>query len=224
MPGLGAKEDSYVDIIRDAWKPLLSRREIRQALWSLMLGLFIVFVGVGSLFVIKIPEIGPIFGGVFFIGWGASTLWSYRPQFRAWRTIGDVHLEFADGALVTGETSTLDIVVRPRRACTIGAASLMFYAKDSRGPAAIGDPWRSGLVFDAPLPSPADLPVGAETRIGTIVALEPAAPSSHFDSDYVRQWFVMAKLQTTDGREWEREYPILVYPGAQAALATMGTD
>jgi hypothetical protein len=57
-----------------------------------------------------------------------------------------------------------------------------------------------------------------------MVALDPAAPSCHFDSDYVRQWFVVAKLQCSDGREWEREYPVLVYPGGAGVAAAPAVE
>ncbi len=211
MSSLGSKESFYLDLVRDAWSPLLKQREVRQAIFTTVVGFLIVTVGGAALFVV--PDIGPFFAGFFVLGWGGTNLWQRRHLYRAWRQIGDVHLEFEDGALIAGEAGTIEIVVVPRRAGTIASASLTLWAKDSRGPAATGTTFTTGLVFDVPLPADPALVAGTESRLPIAVALDPSAPPSHFDSDYTRQWHVTASLALTDGRTWTREYPLLVYPG-----------
>lgn len=207
MTSLGSKQSFYLDLIRDAWLPIPSRREVKQALWVLAIGLFCI--GGGGYAMLVSADFTPFLAGIAFTGWGGHTLWQYRGLWRAWRTIGPVRLEFPAGALVVGELGTFDVVVRPRRAGEAVAAAITVWCRDSRGPAASA-PWHQGLVFDAPIPPTVPLPSGAETRIAVHVALDPAAPPSRFERDYTRQWFVKAELALGDGRRWEREYPVVV--------------
>jgi hypothetical protein len=160
----------------------------------------------------------PFVAGLAFVGWSISTAWPYRDALRAWRQIGPVHLEFADGGLVAGEVGAFELVVRPRRGGMITTASLTIRAKDSRG-AAASAPWHQGLTFDAALASLPDLVAGREVRLPVLVALDPAAPASHFERGYTRQWWATAVLQLADGRSWTREYPVLVYPGSAVTSA-----
>lgn len=214
MPGLGSKEAFYLDLIRDAWGPIPARREVRQASWVLGIGLFCVLGGGYAMLVAA--DFTPFFAGLAFTGWAGHTLWQYRGAFRAWRTIGPVRLEFAAGALITGELGTFELVVQPRRAGEITAASLTVWCRDSRGPTASA-PWHQGLVYDAAVPPGVALARGTEARVPVLVALDPSAPPSRFERDYTRQWFVKAELRLGDGRAWEREYPVVVQSGGAGA-------
>lgn len=215
MAGFGSKEAFYRDLRRDAWAPLGSRRDVKQALLVLVIGLFCV--GGGGYALLLSADITPFFAGLAFTGWGASTLWQYRGAWRAWRGIGDVALAFADDALVAGEVGTFEIVVRPRRTGVVQAASLTIWCRDSRGPAACA-PWHQGLVFDADVPT-TPLARGTETRIPVLVAVDPAAPPSRFERDVVRQWCVLAELTLTDGRRWTREYPVFLQAAPAGAAS-----
>lgn len=217
MPGLGSKESFYLDLVRDAWGPLTARREVRQAAWVLAIGLFCI--GGGGYAMLVSADFTPFFAGLAFTGWAANTLWQYRGAVRAWRSIGPVRLEFTAGALVAGEVGTFEIVVRPRRRGTVAAAAITIWCKDSRGPSASA-PWSQGLVYDADATSLPPLEAGREGRLPVLVALDPAAPPSRFERDYVRQWLCKAELTLADGRQWVREYPVLVYPGVMGPATT----
>jgi hypothetical protein len=214
MPALGRKESFYLDLTRDAWGPLTARREVRQAAFVLVIGIICV-IG-GGYATLVAGDVTPFFAGIAFVAWSTSTLWQYRAAFNSWRRIGLVHLEFPEGTLATGELGTFELVIAPRRAGTVHAASLTLWCTDARGPAAIV-PWNTGLAFDAAAPFPV-LVAGQEARIPVLVALDPAAPGSWFDNP-VRQWKALARLELTDGRVWTREYPVIVVPGAAALAA-----
>lgn len=220
MATLGPKESFYLELVREAWGPLTARREVRQALWVLVIGLFCVAGGAYATLVAA--DFTPFIAGLGFVAWSVSTLWPYREAVRAWWRVGRVHCEFAEGGLVAGEVGTIEFVVVPRRRGTVAAASLTIRAKDSRGPAAVV-PWHQGLTFDAAVPSPADLDADVEGRLPVLVALDPAAPPSRFEQGWTRQWWATASLQFTDGRTWTREYPVLVYPGVAATSAMPGS-
>lgn len=211
MGVLGPKEPFYVELARDEWGPLMRRREVRLATIATTLGGLIVLVGFAVIFLARLPDIGPAFAGVFALGWGASTLWDYRALFRAWRRIGSVHLEFADGGLIVGEPAELVFVVVPRRDVTVREATITLRCRESGGGTGAAQ-WYAGLVFDAVLPQPPVCPRGAETRLACPVVLDPAAPTSRFEQSSTRQWLGTARLVLDDGAVWEREYPVLVYP------------
>jgi hypothetical protein len=212
MASLGPNESFYLELVRDGWKPIPQRREIRQAFAATALGLFIVGAGIVAIVLAGLPDIGPAFLGIFVLAWGGSTLWKQRAAFRAWRLIGHVRVEFPDGALVAGVASQLDVVLVPRRGGEVRTATLTLWATDSRGPAAIGDPYRNGVAFDVDVPQPATLVARQELRLPVVIAVEPTAPASRFERDFTRQWFLLARVELADGRTWEREYPIVVYP------------
>lgn len=210
---LGPKEEFYREHARDAWRPLTERREVKQAVTVLFLGLFAV-IGGGFALVLT-HDFTPFVAGIGFVAWSVSTLWAYRVPFAAWRTIGGVHLEFHDGALSVGEPGIIELVVIPRRDLTIASASLTLWAFDSRG-GRVMPPFSTGVAFDA-APSPVAATKGVELRLPVDVTLDPAAPSSRFDQGFQLQWRALARLSTSDGRVWEREYPVLVYPGVSTA-------
>ncbi|MCU0622980.1 MAG: hypothetical protein MUF53_03840 [Gemmatimonadaceae bacterium] len=219
MAGLGSKEAFYLDLIRDAWAPLTARREVRQATWVLLIGLFCI--GGGGYAMLVSADFTPFFAGLAFTGWGGHTLWQYRGALAAWWRIGPTRLEFTAGALVTGEIGTFELVVSPRRRGEITGAALTLWCRDSRGPAA-SSPWHQGLVYDAAIPPAVPLAPRTETRVPLLVALDPAAPPSRFERDYTRQWFATCEMVLADGRRWTREYPVVVQPGGMAVGGMAG--
>lgn len=207
MGALGPKESFYLEVARDEWAPILRKREVKQGMLVGGIGVFCLAVSIYALVTLKDPT--PFIAGLAFTGWGLSTVWPFRGAFRAWRTIGPVHLEFAEGALVPGEAGQLEVVVRPRRGGTVRAVTLTLWARDSRGAAAVA-PWDRGIAFDAVLASPTLTP-GTEWRCAVPVALDPSAPASRFEQGFQRQWRLQATLELDDGRAWAREYPVIVY-------------
>ena len=205
LSALGPKAGFYRSLAREQWGPVMKRTEVRQAMFWVIGGGALVAGGfVGLMFTGE--ALTPIVVGLIAMAsaWG---LWKeHRPLFHAWRRIGDVTLVGPPPDILPGDVATLRLEVAPRRAGELSVVTLTFSWRDSRsGPA--GTAW----AVDAELPDPLLRP-GARHEFVAEVCLPPGVPPSRFEPGWTRQWSCTARLELTDGRTWERSYPVFVLP------------
>ncbi len=202
---LGPKTEFYRALAHEMWGPILRRGEVRHAMFWASGGVFLMTAGVVGVALTGEALLAIVIGLLSFAAaW--STWKSHRHLYRAWRQIGSVNLLGPPLEHTPDTVSVVTLQIEPRSDGQLQEASLTFDWRDSRsGPA--GTAW----AVDVPLSDPT-LRAGAHYTLTADVCLPPGVPPSHFDTGWTRQWNCTARVQLTDGREWWREYPVIVLP------------
>ncbi len=203
---LGPKEDFYRSLAHELWGPVMRRSEVRHAMFWIVAGLALLVAGVIAV-VVTGEALTAIVVGLLAIASAWGTWKTNRALFWSWRRIGDITLIGPPLEHVPGDVSEVAMRIVPRRESTLQLATLTFSWRDSRsGPA--GTAW----AVDVDLGDVA-LQAGEERVLVAEVSLPPGVPSSRFDSGWTRQWTCTARVELTDGRVWQRDYPVFVLPG-----------
>lgn len=198
------KADFYRALALEQWGPTTRRTDVRLAVFVGVIGFALLVAGVPT--IVLMHDLNAFVGGVLAVGYACSVLWPFRERWRSWRSIGTIGLEMADLNIVPGELTTCTVAIVPRRDALLTSITLDFEYKDSRagaGPTA----WQVEMTLGDPL-----LRRGVPSSYSADVVLPPGVPPSRFDAGWTRQWSVSALVNFADGTNWQREYPVLVYP------------
>lgn len=202
---LGPKESFYRSLALELWGPVSRRSEVKHAVFWITGGVVLLVGGLIGLTVTG-EALTAIVVGLLAIASAWGTWKANRALFWAWRRIGEVTLVGPPLEHTPGDVSEVAIRVVPRLEGTLQLATLTFSWRDSRsGPA--GTAW----AVDAELGDPL-LRSGEERVLVADVSLPPGVPPSRFDSGWTRQWTCTARVELSDGRVWERDYPVFVLP------------
>lgn len=166
----------------------------------------VALLSAGIFTVMLMRDLNALVGGMLAIGYSASVLWPERARWKSWRSIGILSLEMDDLNIVPGEISTCRIRAEPRSDGIIKEIAVVFGYRDSRGGAGASE-WQ--VDFAAPDPQ---LRAGVAATFIAEVMLPPGVPPSRFESGFTRQWTVTGVVTLIDGRSWQRDYPVMVYP------------
>jgi hypothetical protein len=188
----------------EEWGPLSRRTDVRLAMFTGSISVLLVIAG--SITLVLMRDLNAIGVGALGLWYCYTVLWPLRARWTAWRAIGGVALEMTDLNIVPGELTTCTVRIDPRHEGVVREASLVFGYRDSRSGPAPGA-WQ----IDVPL-TDAQLRPGTPWSATADVMLPPGVPPSFFDSRHTRQWSVTGIVELTDGRRWQREYAVMVYP------------
>ncbi len=205
MMVLGPKSDFYRSLAREQWGPISERSEVRHSLFWFTAGSVLLIGGLIGVAVTG-EALTAIIVGLLACSMAWKTWSEHRHFFRAWRQIGDVTLVGPPLDHVPGDVSAVTLRITPRTDGALQLASFTFSWRDSRsGPAS------TAWAVDAELGDLA-LRAGEVRELMADVSLPPGVPPSRFDSGWTRQWTCSARLELADGRVWDRDYPVFVYP------------
>ncbi len=204
---LGPKTGFYRSLADELWGPVSKRTSVKQAYFWMSAGFALVIAGLVGVWFVGEGLNALVFGLLAMAaGWG--TWKEHRGLWRAWRSIGDVALVGPPTQIMPGSVAEVTLRIVPRHAGRIARATLTYSCRDSRsGPA--GTAWE----VDMPIADPM-LTAGVPCELVAEVVLPPGVPTSRFETGWTRQWFCASSLRLDDGREWERDYPVFVLPGA----------
>ena len=202
---LGPKEDFYRSLAQEMWGPVMRRSEVRHAIFWIVAGIALLVAGVIAVLVTG-EALTAIVVGLLAIASAWGTWKSNRALFWSWRRIGDVALVGPPLEHAPGDVSEVEFRIVPRRESTLQLATLTFAWRDSRsGPA--GTAWAVDVELGDTL-----LRAGEQRALIAEESLPPGVPPSRFDSGWTRQWTCTARVELSDGRVWERDYPVFVLP------------
>jgi hypothetical protein len=201
---LGEKADFYRALAVEQWGPVTRRTDVRLAVFIGVIGVVLVVAGGVSL--VLMHDLNALVGGLFGVGYSVSVLWPFRERWRQWRDIGTVTLDLPDLILVPGDLTAGTVRIEPRRDLVLSDIALVFEYRDSRSGQS-----PSAWQVDAAI-ADAQLRAGTTAAFPVELMLPPGLPASRFDSAWTRQWSITVIVSFTDGRRWQRELPVLVWP------------
>ncbi len=201
---LGRKADVYRSLAREQWLPLTRRPQVRVAIFCAVVGLILLALAVPSILYTYDPT--ALWVGLLMLGHAVNELRPVWPMWVAWRRIGNVRLVVHDLNVIPGESFICTVEMTPRRDGQIREALLLLEYRDSTS-----GPGQTAWQVDVPL-ADTQLHAGVTTLLTAEVILPPGVPPSRFDAGWTRQWNLSGLVRLTDGRTWERAYPVMVYP------------